>query len=229
MDKEDVRALNRARVMAGWSYLGIIVPLLGWILGGISLSNLSSIETPDMTKAKRRIKSVKKMALGGIVLSTVLALAYSGATFASIRYNDQLHKQALQAKLASDEKGCEEQVIAFNNKILGLNSQYTSLLQSPFSISFDNLSNAQSCKKNTTNAISEAKTNYKDAIAAANKRCLAVADDTYNNNLKINAISSYKDASGQIIYSLSQASSARVQQSYQNDKDTCNAQLPVVL
>ncbi|HSX35363.1 MAG TPA: hypothetical protein VLH84_00340 [Patescibacteria group bacterium] len=221
MDKEDIKALNSARVTAGWSYLGAIVPLVGWILAGISLSHLGSIEA-ETSKAKRRIKSVKKLAFGGIVLSTIVALLYGSGAYLNARHNNQL---AVQAK-ANAIKSCEAQVVSINNRIFSVNTKYQAANASILD-SFQNEGNTSDCKKNTSSAVSTAQAGYNTAVNAANARCISAATDAFNNTEKINAISTTTDSSGQTIYHFSTvAILTQMQEQFNTDKANCNSQFP---
>ena len=124
MDIEDRNTLNRARVAAGWSYLGLILPLIGWILGLISLSNLSSIDSKDTRKFERSIKFVKNMAIGGIVLSTAVFLMYVTAYY---RY--RLNVRNTDIKLVQDTIESERQCLvnaaqAFSPQIIEAENQF---------------------------------------------------------------------------------------------------------
>lgn len=105
MDKENAKAVNRARVTASWSYLGLVVPLVGWILGANSLSNLSSIDVKYADNNKRTIKSVKKMAIGGILLSTAVFLTYIGV-FYNHRQSVQKDDKSIIQKTVENERQC---------------------------------------------------------------------------------------------------------------------------
>lgn len=74
MDSEDRRIYNNAKILAGLSYLGIILPLAGWILGGISCSLINSINEPKTLLNQGRLQHVKNVATGGIIISTLIAV-----------------------------------------------------------------------------------------------------------------------------------------------------------
>ena len=100
MDKEDIRTLRSGRTTACWSYVGALIPIIGWILGGISLSTLNSIDEPKTDLAKIKISKAKKLAVGGIILSTVVALFYGGATILVAQSNHKAQlNQAYQTNL----------------------------------------------------------------------------------------------------------------------------------
>lgn len=219
MDQEDLKALNRARVTAGWSYLGVLVPLVGWILGVISLSNLGGIDTNITEKAKRRVKAVKNLAVGGIVLSSVVAVLFGSLTVWGAYVGNKEQKQAQQAKLQADEQSCEQQVIQISNKIYALNAEYTT----DATHAFDNsLNPTDECKKGTSVALADAQTNYNNALSATKQRCFNAANDTYNKYLQLNGVYTGKDSSGQPVYRMSQVNWDYVDKQLQQNKDNCN-------
>lgn len=73
--KEEV-LLRKARKIAAWSYVGLLSPLVGWVLGGISKSLVNGLEAPTSVLARDHRASIKTIANVGIWLSTVAALAY---------------------------------------------------------------------------------------------------------------------------------------------------------
>lgn len=222
MDKEDLKTLNRARVTAGWSYLGALIPIVGLILGIISLSNLGSIEDTDSPKISRRIKSVKKLAVGGIMLSVIIGVLYGVATAYTVQHNSNAQLQMVQAKASDEERSCEQQIIAINNKANDLNQRYTTAKNGPAPYLGEFATNPDKCKSGTASAVSTATTSYQSDVMATKARCLEVANETYNHNLQINAVSQTTDSNGQILYRLTQADTIRIPKLYEQDKDACN-------
>ncbi len=222
MDKEDIAALNRARVTAGWSYLGALIPLIGFILGGISLSNLSAIESPISEKALRRIRGVRKMAYGGLSLSFAVAVIYGSTTYITINNNNKALAEEAKNKLARDISECKEKIRNLNSKIHEYNSQFTTPKNVAYASFSDNITGEVECEKDNAGAISSAKAAYNRALTAVNTRCLDSADQNNERLLIANATSTRKDANGQTIYTSSQANMDRIQQIYQSDKDSCS-------
>ena len=66
-NQKDVR---KAQSYAGWSYIGLVIPLVGWILAGLSLSLLKDL--PKDGELARRAKRVRETADISIVLSTII-------------------------------------------------------------------------------------------------------------------------------------------------------------
>ena len=224
MDREDRNSLNRARVTAGWSYLGSLVPIVGLILGAISLSNLGAIDKPDTSKARKRINSVKKLAVGGIVLSILVGLLYGGLTAWNIQASNKQQIRAQQVKANQDEQGCAQQIIGLNNKINTLNTKFPAQYSEQFENLFNTNSSANDCKSGTEAAITKAKSNYDSAMFNAKTRCLKEAQETYTQYLKINETRTSTDANGQIIYYMPQTNWDYVNKVLQQDKDSCNQQ-----
>ncbi|MGB4768121.1 MAG: hypothetical protein WBP22_02580 [Candidatus Saccharimonas sp.] len=222
MDKEDVAALNRARNTGGWSYLGAIIPLVGLILGIISLSNIASIEPPeDSKKAIRRIRGVRRLALGGIALSIGFMLLYGGATFFTITHNNKIAAQETKAKLEASIKSCKDEIYANNSKIFTLYGSYPAPTDSVIA-GFDKTIDEKECTTNPTKAMAASDAAIQSGKTAASNRCLETARQDYNHTLEINAVSVTKDASGNNIYHMSSENLQRIEDSYTSKKNSCN-------
>jgi len=220
MNKEDRKILNSARVSGSWSYIGVLIPIVGWILGTISLSGLKSIDYPKNKKQKSNYETIKRIAIGGIIVSTISATTYGLIVYNNLNSNSK--KELLEA--STSEKSCEEQIIAYNNNVIILNSKYTKPKTRPVPSFDENITNIDGCKRNINSAILTAKTNYNRALNATNERCIDQAEQNYNKSLRMNANSSHLDSSGQTIYNLSQSNISRIQQQYQSEKDSCVAE-----
>lgn len=107
MDAEDIQDLRRARTLAGWAYLGLVIPIVGWILGGMSLSASKYIE-PKTIKARKRVESVQALAWGSILLSIVAFASYIGVGVLSARAADK-HEQQLMHQKAKEQRANEAQ------------------------------------------------------------------------------------------------------------------------
>lgn len=109
MDKHDIQELQRARSLAGWSYAGIFIPILGWILGAMSLSALKHIE-PKTPKAAQRIRSVKNLAEGGLCLtSMVVVLWIAVGVWVGHQYQEEAERQRVEQQ--QQEKADENAAI----------------------------------------------------------------------------------------------------------------------
>lgn len=75
--KEEV-LLRKARKMANWSFVGLLNPLVGWVLGGISKSLVNGLEPPRSIVARDYRAATKTAANVGIWLSTLAAVGYVG-------------------------------------------------------------------------------------------------------------------------------------------------------
>lgn len=82
MDNDLIRRdFIRARALARWSYIGILVPVLGWVLGGLSRSIIRSLPQPKKQATTDRFKSVYGLALGGIVVSVFAVFLWVATSF----------------------------------------------------------------------------------------------------------------------------------------------------
>lgn len=221
MDKDDLESLDRARVTAAWSYLGALVPIVGWILGAISLSNLSSIERPKTAKYARRIQSVRRLAWGGIALSILIACLYGFVVYQRGNENESVQNKVQAAELDT----CRQKIVQTTNKIYALYDQYPG--SDPLA-GLKNGVNPDTCNSGSSAALAGAETSYENAVRAANTRCLNAANDKYNNYLKNNATSTSTGSDGQVLYRMPQTYWDYINKINQQDKDSCNQTFPII-
>lgn len=69
--EQDYKDLSKALSYANWAALGLLVPFLGWLLGGMALSFIKPI--PRTEKTELRLNQVKKTAWVAIVASSLAA------------------------------------------------------------------------------------------------------------------------------------------------------------
>lgn len=74
--EQDRRDLSKALSYANWSALGIIIPFVGWLLAGMSLSFVKTI--PITKETKSRIHQIKRAAWLGIIISSIAFAAWGG-------------------------------------------------------------------------------------------------------------------------------------------------------
>lgn len=118
MDEHDIQDLRKARSLAGWSYLGIILPLLGWILAGISLATSKHLE-PKTTKAERRVRSVRRSAIWGMVISTVMFILYASlGVWTSYNNNREIKEQVKQQAQQAEQAANVERINAQSRQLL---------------------------------------------------------------------------------------------------------------
>lgn len=67
--QEDYFDARHAQALAAWSYIGLVIPFIGWILAGLSLS--TSKDLPTEGKVGRLRKSARSTATLSIFLSLV--------------------------------------------------------------------------------------------------------------------------------------------------------------
>jgi large-conductance mechanosensitive channel len=65
--------MNKAESRARWSYIGILLPLIGIIVGCMAQSTLRRVE-PMTTAEQKEVRRINRIATGGIVVSTILFL-----------------------------------------------------------------------------------------------------------------------------------------------------------
>lgn len=109
MNEHDRQDLRKARSLAGWGFIGVFLPLLGWILAGLSLSTSKHLD-PQNEKATKAVKSVRSLAKTGIFVTTLAFVIYSGLGIwaysqAQAESKRQLDAQTLQEK---NEKAAQE-------------------------------------------------------------------------------------------------------------------------
>lgn len=85
MDRTDKQLLHKARSLAGWSFLGIGMPIIGFILGGMSISTLNSIDLLS-GRSKAMTKPVRKIAWTGIIVSLISLIATIGVAVWGYNY-----------------------------------------------------------------------------------------------------------------------------------------------
>lgn len=76
MNEFQERDLRKARFYALWGYVGILIPLIGWILAGISNSLLKDIpgENP---KTKKAVADVRNHIVAVAALSSLVFMAFT--------------------------------------------------------------------------------------------------------------------------------------------------------
>jgi len=89
---------NKAVSLASWSYIGLIVPLIGWILAGYSLSLSSGL--PRIGIIGRKVRSARRNAGISIVLSILIVIFWTGIYVFGVR---EAHKQDLQKEQAQQQ------------------------------------------------------------------------------------------------------------------------------
>lgn len=85
--REQAHDVRKAQSLAIWSYVGLIIPLLGWILAGISISLSKSI--PDTGKLGERAKKARTTAKISIIVSVLIILAWGMIIYLSVQGTSQ--------------------------------------------------------------------------------------------------------------------------------------------
>ena len=69
--------IDKAHGLAAWSYLGIIIPLIGIILAGYSQSIINSIDREKASKHDvGRIKGIQSLGSVGFILSIIVTIIW---------------------------------------------------------------------------------------------------------------------------------------------------------
>ncbi|MBX7268812.1 hypothetical protein KIF24_24185 [Micromonospora sp. Llam7] len=79
MDKHDRRELERADSLANWSFVGILVPIVGWVLAGLSNSTVKRLPVPTSENDVAKLRSVNSKIVASVATSVsivVLSLAF---------------------------------------------------------------------------------------------------------------------------------------------------------
>lgn len=83
--------LRKAQSAAAWSYLGLIMPLIGWILAGISSSSLKSIPGGISDSLDNRVRRIRSNINISVLLSILVVMFY---IFASAFHNNTIQNTA---------------------------------------------------------------------------------------------------------------------------------------
>lgn len=124
LTEQDQRDLSKALSYANWSVLGLIVPIIGFLLAGMSLSYIKTI--PVTTQSRTKINQIKNVAWLGIIVSVLALMAWGGyikyqRAQESNRQQDIMRQQNAEdkknrhAKCLTD-KSYEATVLAEQNK-----------------------------------------------------------------------------------------------------------------
>lgn len=73
--QESLRDANKALGLAAWSYVGVLFPLLGWILGGYALSLAATLPRGDGVIGDK-VRRAHYNAQGGVFLSILTAVVW---------------------------------------------------------------------------------------------------------------------------------------------------------
>lgn len=110
MDKTNLRDFYRARSLARWSYVGILVPLIGIILGAMSLSASKHIETKER-RAAQRVDDVRRVASWGIALSVAVIVAGGWWGYVYATNVEKANQQAIEQQQREADYEDQQQTI----------------------------------------------------------------------------------------------------------------------
>ncbi len=100
--------LKTAEKYSNWSFVGIIIPLVGWIFGSFSIKMMNTLPTPTNVMSRAYFRGIKSKAWWGIILSTLsfaLAIGLKGYT---AYQSNQSEMQQEQVQTQQDSAGAEE-------------------------------------------------------------------------------------------------------------------------
>lgn len=125
MDKEDKKRLSKAHTLANWSYIGLFIPILGWILSSMSKSITRSLSDDAYTKSdEKKIKDVNQKITNGAMLSWIGFVIFLGLGFynykssANRAFVQEQQAQSQAQKAASDTSAKEASKIKLQNTCL---------------------------------------------------------------------------------------------------------------
>lgn len=105
LSKQEEKDLSKALNYANWSLLGVVVPLIGWLLGGMALSFAKSV--PENEKSIMRLEHIRRMAWVGIIIATLAAAGWAGyfryQVVQAQKHQEQIQKEAKQAEKEQQE------------------------------------------------------------------------------------------------------------------------------
>lgn len=95
-EREIKKLLRQAGTLAHWSIVGLIFPIVAWILGGIALSKLRSVsedyldESKPLTeKYETRVSHIRNVAMTMIILSIIVSIFFVVRLYTSIQASNQ--------------------------------------------------------------------------------------------------------------------------------------------
>ncbi|HUD05316.1 MAG TPA: hypothetical protein VMR18_00130 [Candidatus Saccharimonadales bacterium] len=95
-DREVKKLLRQAQALSRWSILGLIIPIVAWILGGIALSKLRSVREdyledskPLADKYETRASHIRNVAVTMITLSIIVSVIFVVHLYTSIQASNQ--------------------------------------------------------------------------------------------------------------------------------------------
>lgn len=100
-----VREIRKANSLANWSFIGIIAPLIGWVLAGVASSSLKDLPELDVHR-QRRIDSIRAKIRTSVTLS-IIVLAVGGAIGGWIGYEAYLASQRAEAQIVEDKRDAD--------------------------------------------------------------------------------------------------------------------------
>lgn len=111
MSKLPQRMLEKADNLANWSFIGIFVPIIGWVLTGLGYSTVNKVADArgDLEQYQITIRQKLRTSLGLSILVSLIAIAlvvYGGGQAAKIQQD--IETQQRRAELRQQEEATRE-------------------------------------------------------------------------------------------------------------------------
>lgn len=110
MDYEE-QEIKKARSLANWSFVGLFIPIAGWILAGIASSSVKHIHPKDRIM-EREIKRVKSRVHTSVSLSIIICAIGVGLSIWGVNIlNEQIRQEQAaqkQTELEQSQRASEE-------------------------------------------------------------------------------------------------------------------------
>jgi hypothetical protein len=67
--------LDKAQSLAYWSFVGLVIPLLGWVLAGLSLHTFKLL--PPEVSSGLKVRRLKRLAIDSLILSSLAFVVWA--------------------------------------------------------------------------------------------------------------------------------------------------------
>jgi hypothetical protein len=123
-EREVKRMLRKADTLAHWAMIGIIVPLVGWILGAIATSKIRAVREDYLNDSKtladkygERASHIRRIARTGVILSIVVSVLLSFYLYSSI--SRQIQAQNTKTCMANARSSYDPTVAGAAQTLIG--------------------------------------------------------------------------------------------------------------
>ena len=179
MDEYERRQLYQADSLVNWSFLGIIAPLIGWILAGVARSKVIRLPDAETKSDQRVVNDVFHKFKISLTLSIISFVLYCVGTILGVIYIANQRAATLEAAAETQNSSCIQQIEQVNAKVNELNATYSSDV---LGASFMYATNLSVCGSGLESALVIADSNYQSSLAAVQNRCTIQAQKDYKTN-----------------------------------------------